>query len=89
MPEEQIFQMRSEAYGPEAAGRYAEADREQAQWDLRVDTYREQRRAIMDSGLSAADQEAEIARLREQHFSGPELMRIEVIDRMYDQEGRP
>ena len=85
----EIFQLRSEAYGAEAAERFAEADQQQAQWDQRVATYRRQRQAILDSGLSRADQEAEVERLREQHFSGPELLRIPVIDRMYDEQANP
>lgn len=85
----EIFQLRSEAYGAEAAERFAQADKQQAQWDSRVAAYREQRGAILESGLSEADQQAEIARLRAQHFSGPELMRIPVIDRMYDEQGKP
>lgn len=89
LSEADIFQLRSEAYGPEAAERFSEADQQQAAWDQRVETYRQQRRAILDSGLSQADQQAEIERLREQHFSGPELLRIPVIDRMYDEENRP
>ena len=88
LSEEDIFQLRSDAYGPEVAERFAEADQRQAEWDKRLSDYRQQRRAIIDSGLSEADQQAEIERLRQQHFAGPELMRIPVIDGMYDTEGR-
>ncbi|MCG8671501.1 MAG: hypothetical protein MI867_19000 [Pseudomonadales bacterium] len=87
--EEEIMQMRTEAFGAEAAERFAEADSAQSVWDQRVASYRQQRRAIMESALSDADRDSEIERLREQHFSGPELMRIPTIDRMWDQEGKP
>lgn len=88
LSESDIFQLRSEAYGPEAAERFAAADQRQFEWDKRVSDYRQQRRLLMQSGLSEADQQAEIERLRQQYFSGPELMRIPVIDRMYDSEGK-
>lgn len=85
----EVFQLRSQVYGQEAAARFAEADKQQAEWNGRVAVYRQQRREVMQSGLSGADQAAEIERLREQHFSGPELMRIPVIDRMLDEQGKP
>ncbi|MCG8673010.1 MAG: hypothetical protein MI867_26685 [Pseudomonadales bacterium] len=85
--EAEIFHIRSQAFGAEAAERYAEADKELASWDARVATYREQRQQILDSeGLSESDKEAEIQALREQHFEGTELKRIPVIDSMKDAE---
>ena len=83
----EIFHIRAQAFGPEAAERFAIADKEIDTWDARVAAYREQRRAILSAdGYSDADKEAEIQFLREQHFEGTELKRIPVIDAMMDAE---
>lgn len=85
--EAEIFHIRQQAYGAEAAERFAIADKEIATWDGRVANYREQRRQILATeGLSESDKEAAIQALREQHFEGTELQRIPVIDSMLDAE---
>lgn len=80
----EIYQLRSETVGPEAAERFAEADRNQNQWDQRIAAYRNERQSILDSNLSEQDKLQQINALREQHFSDTEQMRIPVIDRMMD-----
>lgn len=85
--EAEIFHIREQAFGAEAAERYAAADREIATWESRVAIYRDQRSAILAAdGLTQYDKDAEIQALREQHFSGNELKRIPVIDKMMDGE---
>lgn len=85
--EAEIFHLRAQAFGPEAAERYSVADKEMDAWDARVATYREQRKAILETdGYSEADKDAEIQALRAQHFEGNELKRIPVIDNMMDAE---
>jgi lipase chaperone LimK len=85
--EAQIRQIREQAWGAEAAERFAQADRRQQQWEHRVAAYRSERAAILgSSALTPDDQAAQIARLREQHFDEHERVRIEVIDRMRDEQ---
>jgi len=55
-------------------------------WDTRVNEYRNERNQILNSTLSDEDKQSQIEALRESHFSGRELMRIPVIDRMKDQQ---
>ncbi len=80
----EIFQLRSETVGPEAAERFAVADQNQSQWNQRIASYRDQRQSVLDSNLSEQDKQQQINALRQQHFSDSDLKRIPVIDRMMD-----
>ncbi|MCE7507821.1 lipase secretion chaperone [Alloalcanivorax xenomutans] len=76
-----IDQLREQRLGREAADRLAELDQRRALWQARYQDYREQRRAILESGLAPSDQQAEIERLRERLFEAGERRRVEVLDR--------
>lgn len=81
----EIFEIRTQAFGAEAAQRFAEADQRQASWDARVSTYRAERREILASeGMTEEDKDYEIDQLRQAHFQGAERKRIPVIDKMKD-----
>ncbi len=86
---EEVFQMREQAFGAEAATRFAEADRRKEEWDARIAAYRAERAEILAApGMSDEDKQAQIEQLRQQHFNELELKRIPVIDRMLDQQPR-
>lgn len=74
--EAEIFVARARRFGPEAAGRLAALDREQAAWQARLDAYRAERRALLDAGTQANTLEG----LRHRHFSPEELPRVRAID---------
>lgn len=81
----EIFAVRAEAFGAEAAQRYADADVKKEKWESRISTYREERKDILNTpGITESDKEYQIQQLREQHFEGNELKRIPVIDQMWD-----
>lgn len=83
--EQEIFSMREQAFGTEAAHRYAQADEKKTQWESRITDYRQERQSILDtSGVSDEDKIVQIDELRQRHFSGNELKRIPVIDKMRD-----
>lgn len=86
--EDEIFQMRSEVLGPEKAERFRQADAKQAVWKGRVNEYRVRRDEILNSQytLSETDKAHAIDALRQELFSGTELIRIETIDRMDQQK---
>jgi lipase chaperone LimK len=66
--EEDVFRLRAEAFGADAAQRLADVDREEAAWKRRIDAYLAERRGLRD--------EAEIAALRNRMFSADEQRRL-------------
>ncbi len=85
----EIFQMRSDVIGAEAAERFAKADAQAALWDNRVKDYRAQRQEILDlSYLSVEAKQAQITELQKQAFDEREQLRINVIDRMEDKKSK-
>lgn len=82
---EALRSMRIKEYGEEAAERFESLDQERLAWKKRVDTYLDERKKVLDlkSG-NEVDSEA-IQALREQHFEGAELIRIQAYERMHDQ----
>jgi lipase chaperone LimK len=66
--EDDVFRLRAEAFGVDAAGRLASVDREEADWKRRIDAYLAERRSLRD--------EAQIAALRNRMFSADEQRRL-------------
>ena len=62
--------------------RLAALDRRRQECDRRYQAYREQRAAILDSGLAPADRDAQVEALRERLFEERERRRVEALDRM-------
>lgn len=80
---EEIRALREHAVGSDAADRLAALDQRRAEWQLRVDSYRQERAAIDANASLAADQrEMALEALRARHFSAAELLRIRALDRM-------
>ncbi|MFT6636017.1 lipase secretion chaperone [Alcanivorax sp.] len=80
--EADIRRLREQQFGADGAARLEALDQQRAQWEARYQGYREQRQAIIDSGLSHLDQETALARLQQQMFSDQELDRVEALDRI-------
>lgn len=70
--EEDVFRLRAEAFGADAAQRLADVDREEAAWKRRIEAYLAERRGLRD--------EAEIAALRSRMFSEDEQRRLTVYE---------
>jgi len=66
--EDDVFRLRAEAFGVDAAQRLADVDRDEAAWKRRIDAYLVQRRGLND--------EAAVAALRNRMFSEDEQGRL-------------
>lgn len=69
--EEDIFRVRAEAFGSDAASRLAEVDREEAAWKQRIGAYLAQRKGLSTEAVSA---------LRSRMFSEEEQRRLPVYE---------
>jgi len=69
--EEEVFRMRAEAFGSDAAGRLAEVDREEAAWKQRIGAYLAQRKGLDIEAVRA---------LRSRMFSEEEQRRLPVYE---------
>lgn len=81
-PQETIFALRESLVGAEAAQRLAALDRSKQEWMSRLAVYREEL-AVIESDPAYPPQERRrlTLELRERHFSGNELVRVEALDR--------
>jgi lipase chaperone LimK len=80
---EEIHALREQAVGGEAADRLAALDQRRAEWQIRVDAYRQERATIdADASLAAEQRETALEALRARHFRDGELLRIRALDRM-------
>jgi lipase chaperone LimK len=66
--EAEVFRVRAEAFGADAAQRLADVDRDEAAWKRRIDAYLAERRGLRD--------EAAVAALRNRMFSEDEQRRL-------------
>ena len=66
--EEDVFRLRAEAFGADAAQRLADVDQEEAAWKRRIDAYLAERRGLHD--------EVAVAALRNRMFSEDEQRRL-------------
>jgi lipase chaperone LimK len=83
--EEEIFQMRADIYGHEAAERFAVADQKKFKWNSRYEQYRQQRQQILSNeGLSNTDKTQEIINLQSVSFSQTEQRRLATLDQIAD-----
>lgn len=71
---------REERFDREAAGRLAEAEDRQKDWQKRWQAYSRERQALMSSGLAVPERHEAITELRDRYFEGPEKIRAEALD---------
>ena len=74
----EIFAVREERYGSEAAERLAALDARRADWKRRLAAYRAERDGLLADG--AASQEAALDALRERHFEANEITRVRALE---------
>ena len=78
-----IRALRQQEFGAAAADRLEALDRQQAEWQQRMQDYRTARRAIdSDSSLTLEARADAIAGLRAQRFDAQEQIRVEALDRI-------
>lgn len=80
--EEDIYQLRANTLGTEAATAMAELDQNRTQWLQRLDDFASDRKRIENSGLSKEDQSLAINRLVDSRFSGTEKIRVKAINQL-------
>lgn len=79
---EDLYQMRQQMFGSEAAERFAKLDQERAIWDQKWQQYEAQKLRLQGAGLSDSDYQSQLQELRERHFSEVEIRRVEALDRL-------
>ncbi|MBJ7311005.1 lipase secretion chaperone [Rugamonas sp. CCM 8940] len=74
----EAYRLRSAVFSPEAAARLAELDREEADWQRRIDAYRTQRKELLGSsaGTQAEAQQRQLQQLRDANFNVEEQRRL-------------
>jgi len=82
--EQDIQSLRIESYGEQGANNLQILDNQRAQWHKRVDEYRHDAVSVLGSSeYSEGEQKQLLTDLRQQYFSGPELIRIQSLDKIY------
>jgi lipase chaperone LimK len=77
---EELFQLRAQSLGNQAATALAQLDQHYAEWDKRLASYEQERAAIQQSGLSPQDQKMAVASLIEQRFKPDERLQVEALE---------
>jgi len=77
---EEIYSMRTQEVGAEAATRLAKLDDQRAQWQLRCQDYQNEKELILQSGLSTQDQEQALQQLMESRFNKNEVRRLRALE---------
>lgn len=79
--EAQIYQLRTQKIGAEAAERLSTVDKEEAQWRSRIDTYLAEKNTLQkNTQLTPTDREQAIQRLRAERFSEQEQLRLSAFE---------
>ena len=80
-----LYRLREQAVGAEAANRLAQLDTAREEFHSRLDSWLAERATLMNNpSLAEADRKAQITRLRTQHFSDDELARVQTKERIAD-----
>ncbi|MBL4796035.1 MAG: hypothetical protein JKY50_01335 [Oleispira sp.] len=74
-----IYQMRAQTLGEDAASALAQLDRQRDQWQQRVDMFSSEYESISASGLSAADQLTEVDAVLARDFNATESIRVRAL----------
>lgn len=81
----ELRQIRESLVGPEATDRLENLDRENAQWDQRMNGWFAERAAIMgNKALSEQDRLSQIEEARKTRFNDTERVRVESLERIRD-----
>lgn len=78
--------VREEIVGVEAADRLEALDREEAEWEQRLNSWLQQRDAILaNASLAETDRQNQVDNQRRQLFAEDELMRVRSLEALHDQ----
>lgn len=76
---EEVYRMRAESLGDEAASALALLDQERDQWQQRLIAFDSQYESIVASGLSMGDQQAEVNTVLARDFNTTESIRVRAL----------
>lgn len=77
---EQIYALREQELGSDAALALAELDEQRLHWKQRLDNYVIQRNRLLVAGLSDEDKDRAVENLIENNFSGTEIIRVKALN---------
>ncbi len=77
---EEIYNMRAQEVGAEAATRLARLDDQRTQWQQRSQDYQNEKELILQSGLSPQDQDQSLQQLLEVRFNTNEIRRLRALE---------
>lgn len=79
---DELFALRAEKVGADAAERLAQLDQERESWNARLETYHSELRVIeADSQYPESERNRLISELRKTHFTDTESKRVDALDR--------
>ncbi|MEH6348253.1 MAG: lipase secretion chaperone [Bermanella sp.] len=78
--QEEIFNMRAQEVGAEAATRLSKLDHKRTQWQQRIKDYQYEQNIILQSGLSTQDQTRALQQLKENRFNKNEIRRLRALE---------
>jgi lipase chaperone LimK len=82
--EQEVQALRIEQYGEQAADKLAKLDVQRAVWNERVMQYRNAAGGVFKSNeYTISERQQLLTDLRAQYFKGPELIRIQSLDKIY------
>lgn len=85
----ELRRIRESIVGPDAADRLEKLDQETHAWDQRMDSWLQERNAILSNpALGSIDRQQQLDNLRQQRFSDAERLRVESLERMHDRGER-
>lgn len=80
-----VYQLRENFYGPEAADRLAQLDQSRQQWSARTSQWLKLRDSILTrQDLDEGDRKLELDRLRSEFFESAESRRVEALEQIHD-----
>lgn len=78
-PVSEVYQLRENMLGSEAAAALADLDKRRAQWSQRLSSFSAERKTVLDSSLSEQDKEQSISELLAYHFDETERKRVSAL----------
>ena len=80
--DDDVYRMRAKELDPQAAGRLAEVDREEAAWKSRIANYQAERIKLLQSlpNASASERESSLAQLQQKAFTEAERPRLKAYE---------
>ena len=77
--EEEVFRLREQEFGTEAAVSLAKLDNKRRAWDARLERFADERTNLLDSGLSELDKTSALEELLASHFNATEQKRARAL----------